>query len=259
MSKAVSASWRPFLFPQTGTHGCDDAFKTKYEKDMKDQLLASLKTKFQGVDDAILDRIAAKRVEGVTDVSQLPAIVEGISFADVLQSYGDYRAGDATQTAVRNYEKRHNLKDGKPVVSADGGGQQRTEPANQPFDMASFEKRMQQMISDAVKPYADKVAGFEADQKKAARVATIQSKAKKLGIDDDVLSLIAIGDDDDIDEVLGKAAKLFNKGAAGKNPPLGGRIGGDKVSAEVQARIDRRQAPNQYTSTAIKGVSQTKN
>lgn len=226
---------------------------------MKEKLLALLKTKFHGVDDAILDRIATKRAENITDESQLPAISEGINFQDVLQSYGDYRAGDASQTAVRNYEKRHNLKDGKPVEPADGGGQQRTEPANKSFDMDAFERRMQQMISDAVKPYADKVAGFEADQKKAARVATIHSKAKKLGLDDEILSLIAIGDDDDIDEVLGKAAKIINKTAVGKNPPLGGRTGVDKVSAEVQARIDRRKAPNSYTSTAIKGVSQTKN
>ena len=63
---------------------------------MKEKLLALLKTKFQGVDDAILDRIATKRAENITDESQLPAIVEGISFADVLQSYGDYRAGVPT-------------------------------------------------------------------------------------------------------------------------------------------------------------------
>ena len=89
--------------------------KTYRTKNMKEKILALLKTKFIGVDDAILDRIATKKAEGVTDEAQLPAIVEGIGFQDVLQSYGDYRAGDATQTAVRNYEKRHNLKDGKPI------------------------------------------------------------------------------------------------------------------------------------------------
>ena len=221
---------------------------------MKEQLLASLKTKFQGVDDAILDRFAAKRAENVTDESQLPAIVEGISFQDVLQSYGDYRAGDASQTAVRNYEKRYNLKEGKPVAPADGGGQQRTEPTPQTFDIAAFEKRMQQMITDAVKPYAEKVAGFEAEQKKVERAALIKTKAKKLGIDDDVLSVVTIGDDEDIDEKLGKIAKAFTRSVVGKNPPMGGKTGGDKVSAAVQARIDRRQAPNAYSTTAIKGV-----
>ena len=78
---------------------------------MKEKLLALLQTKFTGVDNAILDRIATKKSENVTDEAQLPTIAEGIGFQDVLTSYGDYRAGDAQQTAVKNYEKRHNLKD----------------------------------------------------------------------------------------------------------------------------------------------------
>ena len=44
------------------------------------------------------------------------SIVEGISFSDVLNSYGDFRAGDASKTAVSNYEKKHNLKDGKSCL-----------------------------------------------------------------------------------------------------------------------------------------------
>ena len=157
------------MFPEKGAHGCDDAFKTKYEKDMKEQLLASLKTKFQGVDDAILDRIATKRVEGVTDESQLPAIVEGISFADVLQSYGDYRAGDASQTAVRNYEKRHNLKDGKPIEqpAIEPKPQEKPDPA-QPhnFDPEKFK-------SELLKEFSDMISG---QKRKEALSETLRAK-----------------------------------------------------------------------------------
>ena len=91
---------------------------------MKEKLLALLQTKFPGVDNAILDRIATKKSENVTDEAQLPTIAEGIGFQDVLTSYGDYRAGDAQQTAVKNYEKRHNLKDGRillPVAKSPNG------------------------------------------------------------------------------------------------------------------------------------------
>ena len=80
-----------------------------------EQILAGLQTKFTGVDAAILTRIATKKAEGVTDETMVNSIVEGISFSDVLNSYGDFRAGDASKTAVTNYEKRHNLKDGKPI------------------------------------------------------------------------------------------------------------------------------------------------
>ena len=78
-----------------------------------EQILAGLQQKFTGVDTAILTRIATKKAEGVTDETKVNSIVEGISFSDVLNSYGDFRAGDASKTAVSNYEKKHNLKDGK--------------------------------------------------------------------------------------------------------------------------------------------------
>ena len=81
-----------------------------------EQILAGLQTKFTGVDTAILTRIATKKAEGITDETKVNSIVEGISFSDVLNSYGDFRAGDASKTAVSNYEKKHNLKDGKPIV-----------------------------------------------------------------------------------------------------------------------------------------------
>ena len=80
-----------------------------------EQILAGLQQKFTGVDTAILTRIATKKAEGVTDETKVNFIVEGISFSDVLNSYGDFRAGDASKTAVSNYEKKHNLKDGKPI------------------------------------------------------------------------------------------------------------------------------------------------
>lgn len=77
-----------------------------------EQILAGLQQKFAGVDTAILTRIATKKAEGVTDETKVNSIIEGISFSDVLNSYGDFRAGDASKTAVSNYEKKHNLKDG---------------------------------------------------------------------------------------------------------------------------------------------------
>ena len=80
-----------------------------------EQILAGLQQKFAGVDTAILTRIATKKAEGVTDETKVNSIVEGIGFSDVLNSYGDFRAGDASKTAVSNYEKKHNLKDGKPI------------------------------------------------------------------------------------------------------------------------------------------------
>lgn len=71
--------------------------------------------KFSGVDTATLTRIATKKAEGVTDETKVTSIVEGISFQDVMQNYGDFRAGQTQTSAVSNYEKKHGLKDGKPI------------------------------------------------------------------------------------------------------------------------------------------------
>lgn len=216
---------------------------------MKEKLLALLKTKFVGVDSAILDRIATNKAEAMTDEAQLPAIVEGIGFQDVLQSYGDYRAGDATQTAVRNYEKKHNLKDGKSVIPAPGGGEQQLDPE-------AFEERIKSFIQNTMKPYTEKIEGFEAAQTQAQRAATIREKAHALGLDDDTLSIIKIDDNDDVDQVLSKAAKMFVKSGIGVTPPLfGGGESGDKMSAAMAARLDRKKAAEDYKTSAIKGLN----
>ena len=99
-----------------------------------EQILAGLQQKFAGVDTAILTRIATKKAEGVTDETKVNSIVEGISFSDVLNSYGDFRAGDASKTAVSNYEKRHNLKDGKPIENPNPN----PKPEDKPDDMATI-------------------------------------------------------------------------------------------------------------------------
>ena len=88
---------------------------------MKKKLLEALKTKFVGVDEAILERMATKKAEGVTDESQITGIVDGINFQDVVKSYGDYRANEANVSSIKNYEEKHGLKDGKPVTAGGEG------------------------------------------------------------------------------------------------------------------------------------------
>lgn len=85
---------------------------------MKEKLLAALKTKFQGVQEATLERIATKKAETVTEEDQVQTVVDGMSYDDIIQSETDYRVGQASKTArekaVKEYEQKHNLKDGKP-------------------------------------------------------------------------------------------------------------------------------------------------
>lgn len=82
---------------------------------MKKKILEALTTKFEGVDAKILDRIATKLAKTVTKEEDVEPAVEGVTFQEVLTSYGDARATEASNTAVSNYEKKHGLKDGKKV------------------------------------------------------------------------------------------------------------------------------------------------
>jgi hypothetical protein len=103
---------------------------------MKKQILEALKAKFEGVSEAVLSRIADKLAKTATTEEAVATAVEGVTFQTVLDSYGDSRATEASQTAVGNYEKKHGLKDGQkvqggaPVASEpeDGEGEEEDDP-----------------------------------------------------------------------------------------------------------------------------------
>ena len=82
---------------------------------MKKKILEALTTKFEGVDAKILDRVAVKLAKTVTKEEEVEPAVEGVTFQDILTSYGDARATEASKTAVSTYEKKHGLRDGKKV------------------------------------------------------------------------------------------------------------------------------------------------
>lgn len=182
-----------------------------------EQILAGLQQKFTGVDTAILTRIATKKAEGVTDETKVNSIVEGISFSDVLNSYGDFRAGDATRTSVLNYEKRHNLKDGKPIENPNPNPNPNPKPEDKKDDMATI---IANAVSAAVKPLSDELAQFKAEKSQATRQEQILAKAKEYGIPETFAKRYAIPDDADLD-IYFKDAKqeLANIGFSGVTPP----------------------------------------
>jgi len=201
---------------------------------MKEKILAALKTKFSGIDDAILTRIAEKRAEGVTDESQIPTIVEGVSFQDVLTSYGDFRAGDASNSAVRNYEKKHNLKEGKPVENPDP----KPEPIQVPKtdDMATL---IANAVSAAVKPLSDKLAGFEQKESQVTRQTQVLAKAKEYGIPESFAKKVSIAEDADLDTYFKELKQDFaNVGFEGVKSPESSEQKFEKESTEIAKAIN---------------------
>ena len=182
---------------------------------IQELILAGLQQKFTGVDTAVLARIASKKAEGVTDETKVNSIIEGISFSDVLNSYGDFRAGDASKTAVTNYEKKHNLKEGKPIEITTTTTQQQT--TEQQPDMATI---IANAVSTAVKPLSDKLAQFETEKSQATRQEQILTKAKEYGIPENYAKRCAIKDDEDLDAYFKDLKQDFaNDGFKGVTPP----------------------------------------
>ena len=161
-----------------------------------EQILAGLRTKFSGVDDATLQRLASKKAEGVTDGSKVNSIIEGITFQDVVTNYGDFRADGAQKTAVSNYEKKHNIKDGKPI--------EETKPQDPPAEPKSKPTEevpaWAQSLIDSNKTLSEKLAAMDAKTKADARDQQIDEVAKSFGIPEFAYKGKQIADDADLNQ-----------------------------------------------------------
>ncbi len=197
---------------------------------IQELILAGLQHKFTGVDIAVLTRIATKKAEGVTDETKVNSIVEGISFSDVLNSYGDFRANTAVTSAVSNYEKKHGLKDGKPIEIEKPVEKPVEKPAD---DMATI---IANAVSAAMKPLSDKLTQFETEKLQATRQEQILAKAKEYGIPESQAKRYGIPEDADLDAYFKDVKQeLTNEGFEGVRSP---EVGGDtKTEAESIASM----------------------
>ncbi len=195
-----------------------------------EQILAGLQQKFTGVDTVILTRIATKKAEGVTDETKVNSIVEGISFSDVLNSYGDFRAGDASKTAVTNYEKKHNLKDGKPIETTTT-----IKTEENKDDVPAWA----QALIDSNKSLLTEVSTLKQEKAQATRQEQILAKAKEYGIPENYAKRCAIKDDEDLDAYFKDLKQEFaNDGFKGVTPPESAEQKIEKENESIAKMID---------------------
>lgn len=214
---------------------------------IQELILAGLQQKFTGVDTAVLARIASKKAEGVTDETKVNSIIEGISFSDVLNSYGDFRANTAVTSAVSNYEKKHGLKDGKPIETTTTTTTQQQTATEQP-DMATI---IANAVSAAMKPLSDKLTQFETEKAQATRQEQILAKAKEYGIPETFAKRYAIPEDADLDTYFKDAKQEFaNIGFSGVTPP---------ESAETKIEKEAESIAKMINEETKKDVEQNKN
>lgn len=196
---------------------------------ISEQILAGLQQKFPGVDSATLTRIANKKAEGITDETQINSIVEGIVFSDVLKSYGDYRAETASKKSVATYEKKHNIKDGKPVENLT--------PTNQEDDdnMPAWA----QALIDSNKSLLEEVSALKQEKAQATRSQQILAKAKEYGIPENYAKRCAIKDDEDLDIYFKDLKQEFaNDGFKGVISPESAEKKLEKESESLAKMID---------------------
>lgn len=144
---------------------------------MKKQILDALKAKFEGVSESVLNRIAEKLAKTVTKEEDVAAAIEEVTLQQVIDSYADGRATEATQSAVSNYEKKHGLKDG---VKADNGGEQKNEPKAKTEDKDDIGTLIAAAVKEAVTPLAEQLQAINGDKIQNARTTQFNDAISKL-------------------------------------------------------------------------------
>ncbi|QUB42569.1 hypothetical protein [Porphyromonas sp. oral taxon 275] len=143
---------------------------------MKERILEALRAKFPGRNANILGRIADKLAGTTATEEQVTTAVEGVTaqLLEVIESYGDSRATEATTTAVANYETKHGLKDGKPATESTpnhtpGGGQgSQTAPKEQTDEVPAWAKALTERL--------DKMEGQRTSTERRSQLAEIYTK-----------------------------------------------------------------------------------
>lgn len=150
---------------------------------MRQQILDALKAKFSGVSEKILGRIADKLAKTATTTEQVTTAVEGVTFQQVLESYGDSRATEAQQTAVHNYETKHGLKDGQKIDNGGGsqGGQQGgTQTVQTPPAGGEQVPAWAQALIESNKTITERLNKMDGDRTTATRKQQLSTIIEKL-------------------------------------------------------------------------------
>lgn len=257
----------------------------------KEEIIAALQAKFGGIPSDTISGIAEKLAKtadpSATDANTL---IEGITFADIVKSYGDSRAQSAAQTAVRNYERKFQLKDGAPITPntppqtpADTtphnnpnpnsiSSQQPQQPAAQQQPQQDIAALIAQAVAQAVSPLQDQLNQYKGQQLQTARKSRYEAAIKPLpeGIRKQYLASfdrMSFADDEDFEQYMTQftqetkaIADDIAKRATVMTPPKSANAPLDmtKVDPMVINRINRinaeaQAAPSPFVSFPQKG------
>jgi hypothetical protein len=217
---------------------------------MKDKLLALLKTKFTGVSEALLIRMAEKLAKTVTQEDQTDAAVEAVTIQQIIEAESDRRVTEAVKTAqktaIQNYETTHGLKDGLKTVTGDAV----PEPTK-PNTGAKVELTLEAItaaITAATRPLADEIVALKTGKVSETRKQKLETVISKLPetlrkpyvripltdmSEDDFETFIT----ETTTEVENMSAELSSKGAVFTPPAGGGKPQGNAPTKEEVEKL----------------------
>lgn len=251
---------------------------------MKQGIITALNAKFGGVSANIIGRVADKLISSgkVKKAEDVETAVAGLTFQNILDYYGDDRADQAQKSAVKNYEDKHKIKDGKPV-EAPAGSQQQPGANDTTAGQQAAGAAQQQQERDQTPSWAqalleqNKALNARLDamqqektassrQSKLAEIlknapATVRSRYEK------DFARMTFKDDDEFDGWLAEltpdieqiSVDLAAKGGV-VGRPKGGAQGGTQPQENpyLKARLAEREAAVQ-SAPAIQGLTTTTN
>lgn len=145
---------------------------------MKEKILAALKTKFTGINEQILSRVADKLAAKTAKEEDIDAAVGAITFQQIIDSEADRRATDATQTAVSNYEKKHGLKDGQKVKEDDPSNSKKTTTQEQ--EEGGNLEAITKALAAAIEPLKNEIAQLKSGRLQETRKQRLDEVIKDL-------------------------------------------------------------------------------
>lgn len=224
------------------------------------EILEALKTKFTGVSENILSRQARKLEASVTAAEQVKTVVDGITLQQLIDSYADSRANEATQTAVHNYESKYGLKDGKALQQHQGDGVHNQQPpvTNQQTKQqggaeSQTDKLLQQLIEQNNK-LTERLNRMDGERTTATRRQQLAEVTSKLPESiREAYNLISLDgmSEDDFKTLVGKvttqvetiAKETQTRGAVFGRPGIGAgtsNVQGGELTPEQKAAIEHR-------------------
>ena len=202
-----------------------------------EQILAAMQTKFQGADAATLTRIATAKSTGITDENQVKTIVDGVSWSDVMTSYADFRATEATKTAVTNYEKKYGIKEGKAIEEPKPTPTPAPDHKDDKPDIAAL---ISDAVAKAVTPLTEKLSILENEKAESDFNTRVSGAAAKYGIKPELVGMLNVPKDADLDKFMQETKQTFaNAGFQEVEPPSSSEKDFKKESETLAEQINK--------------------